>query len=71
MRSHEERRCSILGPTQSRISPGMLSYTKIRVYGWVYGSFRENNLLSDEQVHVPRPAQPVAALGLGSTIPWD
>ena len=29
MRSHEERRCSILGPTQSRISPSILEYTKI------------------------------------------
>ena len=28
VRSHEERRCSILGPTQSRISPSRLSYTK-------------------------------------------
>ena len=29
MRSHVERRCSILGPTQSRISPSMLQYTRI------------------------------------------
>ena len=27
VRSHEERRCSILGPTQSRISPIILQYT--------------------------------------------
>jgi len=29
-RSHEERRCCILGPTQSRISPSILWYTKIK-----------------------------------------
>ena len=29
VRSHEERRCSILGPTRSRISPSILEYTKI------------------------------------------
>ena len=29
LRSHEDRRCSILGPTESRISPSILSYTKI------------------------------------------
>ena len=28
VKSHEERRCSILGPTQSRISPSILKYTK-------------------------------------------
>ena len=27
-RSHEERGCSILGPTQSRISPSILQYAK-------------------------------------------
>ena len=35
-----------------------------RVYSWVYSSFRENTLSSDEQVHVPRPAQPATALNL-------
>ena len=29
VRSHEERRCSILGPTQSRSSPSVLEYTTI------------------------------------------
>ena len=29
MRSHAERRCSFLGPTQSRISPSVLQHTKI------------------------------------------
>ena len=29
VRFHEERRCSILGPAQSRISPSILYYTKI------------------------------------------
>ena len=29
VRSHVETRCSILGPTQSRISPSMIQYTKI------------------------------------------
>ena len=29
MRSHYERRCSILGPTQSRISLSILEYTKV------------------------------------------
>jgi len=29
LRSREERRCSILGPTQSRISPSILEYEKI------------------------------------------
>ena len=28
VRSHVKRRCSILGPTQSRMSPSMLQYTK-------------------------------------------
>ena len=28
VRSHEERRCFILGPTQSRMSPSILWYTK-------------------------------------------
>ena len=28
VRSHEKRRCSIPGPTQSRISPSILYYTK-------------------------------------------
>jgi hypothetical protein len=31
VRSHVERRCSILGPTQSRISPSILLYKKITV----------------------------------------
>ena len=30
LRSHEERRCSNLGPTQSRISPSLLGNTKTR-----------------------------------------
>ena len=29
VRSHEEKRCSILRPTQSRVSPSALQYTKI------------------------------------------
>ena len=29
LRPYEMRRCSILGPTQSRISPSVLSYTKV------------------------------------------
>ena len=29
MRSREERRCSIMGPTQSRVSPSILQHTKI------------------------------------------
>ena len=28
VRSHEERRCSMLGPTQNRVSPSTLEYTK-------------------------------------------
>ena len=28
MRSHEKRRCSILGPIQNRISPSILQYTQ-------------------------------------------
>ena len=32
VRSHGERRCSILGQTQSRISPSILEYTKIQTY---------------------------------------
>ena len=33
VRSHEERRCSILGPPQSRISPSILWYMKKRKAG--------------------------------------
>jgi len=29
VRSQEERICSVLGPTQSRISPSIIKYTKI------------------------------------------
>ena len=33
--SHEERRYSMLGPTQSRISPSLLEYTKVIWCWWV------------------------------------
>ena len=34
VRSHMETRCSILGPTQSRMSPSMLEYMK-KIDGFV------------------------------------
>ena len=49
VRSHEERRCFILGPTQSRISPSILEYTKI-VSGLCSGKGRADVVTVAKQI---------------------
>jgi len=46
VRSHGERRCSILGPNQSRISPSSIFHAKIIQHGSLAGALAEGEKCS-------------------------
>jgi len=71
VRSHEERRCSILGPTQSRISPSIQSYITeyTIVYHRVYLVYEDKHIMGATRVACALPPKALHASNHTTQLP--